>query len=126
MQIPRVSRTLKPKEEHIKDFLEYLLKLEVNLRFATVQKRIVANIIVSLKSKRLTYVKFFDMLLYLLQNVKQKESMAILANIFKMAIATAKLQELETRYENMRNEQARERTEIEMEKQQKIIDDLKI
>jgi hypothetical protein len=76
-------KTLKPNEENIKELLEELLRLYVNMpKKAIVQKKIVVNIINGLKSNRLTFIQLFNMLFTLMHNAKDKETIAISSNIF--------------------------------------------
>lgn len=87
MNLKQSKKTLKPNEEIIKNLLEELIRLQVNLtriKNATSQRKLVIDIINVLKNpkKNFTYQDLFDLLLFLLKIAKTKETKAIVSKIF--------------------------------------------
>lgn len=83
------KKTLTVQEEVIKNLLEELLKIQVNLvkiKSATTQRQMVTALIMALRNKKhnFTYQDLFNVLLSILRRAKSKESMAIGSMVFKL------------------------------------------
>lgn len=87
MQIKN-EKTLTPSEEVVKELLENLLILAVNLtklKEAKPQRQMVLNIIKALKNKKksFTYKDLFNWLLWLMKTAQNKETIAISSKLFQ-------------------------------------------
>jgi len=79
----KTAKTLTPNEENVKELLEELLRLYVNMpKSAKLQKKIVGNVIDRLKNQTVTFQQLFEMLLFIMKMVKSKESIAIISRLF--------------------------------------------
>jgi len=85
----RNEKTLTPNEEIVKELLEDLLSMAVNLnkiKDAKPQRQFIINIINALKNKKkmFTYQDLFNRLLFLMKVSHTKENIAISSKLFLM------------------------------------------
>jgi SUMO ligase MMS21 Smc5/6 complex component len=77
------KKTLKPAEANVKEVIEELYRLYVNLpKTSFVSKKIAFNIIEQLKSNKTTFQQLLSLLLYLKRNLKDKQNIATVSFIF--------------------------------------------